>query len=71
MDVQDSNGNILKDGDTIQPIKDLKVKGSSIVIKLGTSIKKIRLIEGNENEVFGKVDGQSFKLEVKYFKKRK
>jgi len=43
MEVKDSNGNILNDGDTVTVIKDLKVKGSSDVIKRGTTVKNIRL----------------------------
>src|SRR4051812_43961666 len=42
--VKDSNGNLLQDGDTITVIKDLKVKGSSSVLKQGTKVKNIRLI---------------------------
>ncbi len=47
--VRDANGNILQDGDTVTVIKDLKVKGSSSVIKMGTKVKGIRLIEGDHN----------------------
>ena len=47
--VRDSNGNILSDGDTITIIKDLKVKGSSKVLKMGTRVKGIRLVEGDHN----------------------
>ncbi|MDD3810546.1 MAG: zinc ribbon domain-containing protein YjdM [Erysipelotrichaceae bacterium] len=47
--VRDSNGNILSDGDTITIIKDLKVKGSSKVLKMGTKVKGIRLVEGDHN----------------------
>ena len=43
MDVKDSNGNLLADGDSVTVIKDLKVKGSSDVIKRGTMVKNIRL----------------------------
>lgn len=46
--VKDTNGNILADGDSVIVIKDLKVKGSSIVLKQGTKIKNIRLIEDEE-----------------------
>ena len=46
---KDSNGNILKDGDTVKLIKDLKVKGSSSVVKVGTKVKNIRLVEGDHN----------------------
>lgn len=50
MEVKDSNGNILSDGDSVQVIKDLKVKGSSDVLKRGKVFKKIRLTD-NEEEV--------------------
>ncbi len=47
--VKDANGNVLKDGDSITVIKDLKLKGSSSVIKVGTKIKNIRLVDGDHN----------------------
>ena len=47
--VRDANGNVLRDGDTITVIKDLKVKGSSSVVKAGTKVKGIRLVEGDHN----------------------
>ncbi|PCI70314.1 MAG: alkylphosphonate utilization protein [Piscirickettsiaceae bacterium] len=47
--VKDSNGNRLQDGDTITVIKDLKVKGSSAVVKVGTKVKNIRLVEGDHD----------------------
>ncbi len=50
MDTKDSNGNVLSEGDSVQVIKDLKVKGSSQTLKRGTVFKKIRLTE-NEGEV--------------------
>jgi protein PhnA len=67
--VRDSNGTILSNGDTIFAIKDLKIKGSSAVIKRGTVVKNIRLtndpklVEGNT----GKLKNMVF--EVQYFKK--
>lgn len=51
MRVRDSNGNELKDGDTVVVIKDLKVKGSSDTLKRGASFKNIRLIEDDEESV--------------------
>ncbi|GJL90852.1 zinc ribbon domain-containing protein YjdM [Hyphococcus sp.] len=45
----DANGNILQDGDTVTVIKDLKVKGSSQVVKVGTKVKNIRLVDGDHN----------------------
>ncbi|ORU91632.1 MAG: alkylphosphonate utilization protein [Cycloclasticus sp. symbiont of Bathymodiolus heckerae] len=47
--VKDSNGNLLQDGDTVSVIKDLKIKGSSAVVKVGTKVKNIRLIEGGHD----------------------
>jgi len=47
--VRDSVGNILEDGDTVVVIKDLKVKGSSSVVKLGTKVKGIRLVDGDHD----------------------
>lgn len=54
--VRDSNGNVLQDGDTITVIKDLKVKGSSLVVKVGTKVKNIRLVEG-DHDIDCKIDG--------------
>ncbi len=47
--VKDSNGNVLQDGDTVVVIKDLKVKGSSLVVKGGTKVKNIRLVDGDHD----------------------
>lgn len=54
--VRDSNGNILNDGDSVTVIKDLKVKGSSLVVKVGTKVKNIRLVEG-DHDIDCKIDG--------------
>jgi protein PhnA len=54
--VVDANGNLLQDGDTVTVIKDLKVKGSSLVIKVGTRARNIRLVEGDHN-IDCKLDG--------------
>ncbi len=54
--VRDSNGNMLQDGDTVTVIKDLKVKGSSLVVKVGTKVKNIRLVEG-DHDIDCKIDG--------------
>ena len=54
--VKDANGNALKDGDSVTVIKDLKVKGSSSVVKIGTKVKSIRLVEGDHN-IDCKIDG--------------
>lgn len=47
--VHDANGNVLNDGDFVTVIKDLKIKGSSSVVKIGTKVKIIRLVEGDHN----------------------
>ena len=47
LEARDANGNLLADGDSVTVIKDLKVKGSSSVIKVGTKVKSVRLIEGD------------------------
>ncbi len=47
--VRDANGNVLKDGDTVTVIRDLKVKNTSLVLKVGTKVKNIRLVEGDHN----------------------
>lgn len=54
--IKDANGNILQDGDTVTVIKDLKVKGSSLVVKVGTRVKNIRLIQG-DHDIDCKIDG--------------
>jgi protein PhnA len=56
LDVRDAHGNQLKDGDAVTVIKDLKVKGSSSVVKVGTKVKSIRLVEGDHN-IDCKIDG--------------
>lgn len=67
--VKDSNGNILSDGDTVTVIKDLKVKGSSSSIKMGTKVKNIRLVEGDHN-IDCKIDGfGAMKLKSEFVKK--
>jgi len=47
--IKDANGNPLVDGDTVTVIKDLKVKGSSLVVKVGTKVKNIRLVDGDHD----------------------
>lgn len=54
--VKDANGNVLSDGDTVTVIKDLKVKGSSLVVKVGTKVKNIRLVEG-DHDIDCRIDG--------------
>lgn len=67
--VKDANGNILKDGDTVTVIKDLKVKGTSLVVKIGTKVKNIRLIDG-DHDIDCKIDGfGAMKLKSEFVKK--
>jgi protein PhnA len=66
--VKDANGNALADGDSVVLIKDLKVKGSSITLKMGTKVKSIRLA-GGDHEVDCKIDGVSIMLKACYLKK--
>lgn len=67
--VTDAHGNVLQDGDTVSVIKDLKVKGSSSVIKLGTKVKNIRLVEG-DHDIDCKIDGiGAMKLKSEFVKK--
>lgn len=67
--VKDAYGNILQDGDTITVIKDLKVKGSSSVVKIGTKVKDIRLIDG-DHDIDCKIDGfGGMKLKSEFVKK--
>lgn len=54
--IKDANGNTLQDGDTVTVIKDLKVKGSSLVVKVGTKVKNIRLVDG-DHDIDCKIDG--------------
>lgn len=56
--VRDVHGNTLADGDSVTVIKDLKVKGSSAVVKVGTKVRNIRLVEGNDgHDISCKIDG--------------
>jgi protein PhnA len=67
--VRDANGNILQDGDTITVIKDLKVKGSSSVVKVGTKVKNIRLVDG-DHDIDCKIEGfGAMKLKSEFVKK--
>ncbi len=66
---QDANGNPLVDGDTVTVIKDLKVKGSSLVVKVGTKVKNIRLVDG-DHDIDCKIDGiGAMKLKSEFVKK--
>ena len=66
--VRDANGTALKDGDSVVLIKDLKVKGSSITLKMGSKVKSIRLV-GGDHEVDCKMEGGSFMLKACYLRK--
>jgi protein PhnA len=67
--VKDANGTPLADGDSVTVIKDLKVKGSSSVVKVGTKVKNIRLVEG-DHDIDCKIDGfGAMKLKSEFVKK--
>jgi protein PhnA len=67
--IKDAYGNVLQDGDTVAVIKDLKVKGSSLVVKVGTKVKNIRLVEG-DHDIDCKIDGIGpMKLKSEFVKK--
>ncbi len=66
--VKDANGNVLADGDAVVLIKDLKVKGSSITLKMGSKVKSIRLV-GGDHEVDCKMDVGNFMLKACFLKK--
>lgn len=67
--IKDANGNVLQDGDTVTVIKDLKVKGTSLVVKQGTKVKGIRLVDG-DHDIDCKIDGLgAMKLKSEFVKK--
>ncbi|MDP1602356.1 MAG: zinc ribbon domain-containing protein YjdM [Legionella sp.] len=67
--IKDANGNVLQDGDSVTVIKDLKVKGSSLVVKVGTKVKNIRLVEG-DHDIDCKIEGIGpMKLKSQFVKK--
>ena len=67
--VHDAYGNVLADGDTVTVIKDLKVKGSSLVVKVGTKVKNIRLVDG-DHDIDCKIDGiGAMQLKSEFVKK--
>lgn len=67
--IKDANGNTLNDGDTVTVIKDLKIKGSSSVLKIGTKVKNIRLVDGDHN-IDCQIDGfGAMKLKSEFVKK--
>lgn len=56
--VKDANGNVLSDGDSVTVIKELRIKGSSSVVKVGTKVKNIRLSDGNDgHNISCKIEG--------------
>ena len=66
---KDANGNVLNDGDSITVIKDLKVKGSSLVVKKGTKVKDIRLVD-EDHDIDCKIDGiGAMQLKTEFVKK--
>lgn len=66
---KDAFGNVLADGDSVTVIKDLKIKGSSSVVKVGTKVKNIRLVEG-DHDIDCKIDGiGSMQLKTGFAKK--
>ena len=68
-EVRDSNGNVLQDGDSVVVVKGLKVKGASSMLKVGTKVKNIRLVEGDHN-IDCKIDGfGAMKLKSEFVKK--
>ncbi len=69
LSITDANGNALTDGDTVTVIKDLKIKGTSSVVKVGTKVKNIRLVEG-DHDIDCKIDGVgAMKLKSEFVKK--
>ena len=67
--IKDANGNVLAEGDTVSVIKDLKVKGTSTVVKVGTKVKNIRLVEG-DHDIDCKINGiGAMKLKSQFVKK--
>ncbi|MEY4364341.1 MAG: hypothetical protein RLZZ24_1693 [Pseudomonadota bacterium] len=66
---KDAHGNVLQDGDSVTLIKDLKIKGSSSVVKVGTKVKNIRLIEG-DHDIDCKIEGFGpMQLKTEFVKK--
>ncbi|GAA5131641.1 zinc ribbon domain-containing protein YjdM [Alloalcanivorax gelatiniphagus] len=67
--IHDANGNVLADGDTVTVIKDLKIKGTSSVVKVGTKVKNIRLV-GGDHDIDCRIDGVgAMKLKSEFVKK--
>ncbi|MGY2131971.1 zinc ribbon domain-containing protein YjdM [Hymenobacter sp. HD11105] len=68
MDVKDSNGTLLSEGDSVTIIKDLKVKGASLTLKRGTMVKNIRLTN-SDKEIEGRAGGSTMVLKTEFLKK--
>ena len=68
MEVKDANRNILKDGDAVKLIKDLKLKGTSTTIKRGTAVKNVRLTD-NQDEIDCRINKISVVLRTEFVKK--
>jgi len=66
--VKDAHGTVLADGDTVSLIKDLKLRGSSQVLKQGTKVKNIRLVDG-DHEIDCRIDGSPMGLKAEFVKK--
>lgn len=68
-EIRDAVGNVLQDGDSVTVIKDLKVKGSSLVVKVGTKVKNIRLVDG-DHDIDCRIDGiGAMQLKSQFVKK--
>lgn len=67
---KDANGNLLEAGDSVVLTKTLDVKGSSLSAKLGTVVKNIRLVEDNNDQIEGKIEGQTIVILTKYVRKQ-
>jgi protein PhnA len=65
----DSNGIVLENGDTVVLIKDLEVKGANFTAKRGTSVRNIRLVHDNPEQIEGKINGQGIVILTQYVKK--
>ncbi len=66
---KDSNGAVIEAGDTVVLIKDLNVKGSSLVAKRGTAVRRVSLVHDNPEQIEGKVEGQQIVILTKFVKK--
>ncbi|GAB2760245.1 PhnA domain-containing protein [Salinimicrobium soli] len=66
---KDSNGVTIESGDTVVLIKDLNVKGSSLVAKRGTAVRRVSLVHDNPEQIEGKVEGQQIVILTKFVKK--